>query len=189
LPRGALVRYREWYVSASPNVGLKLHAEVVGTGIVEREQPNEKLQYAVLDPSAFQENGGPSIAERMNGVLIGAQRTAFHEADNSRVPQRGAMGGWDQMRARMKGDADDRPMIYCFSTCLDSIRTIPALQHDKDKPEDLDTDGEDHAGDDWRYACMSRPWMPPVKTVEKQVNPSGYRQHTDASQNNDWVAY
>src|SRR5215218_1431816 len=25
--------------------------------------------------------------------------------------------------------------------------------------EDLDTTSEDHAGDDWRYACMSRPWV------------------------------
>ncbi len=70
------------------------------------------------------------------------------------------MGGWDQMRARLVGDADGRAMMVFFSTCHDSIRTIPALQHDTDKPEDLDTDGEDHAADDVRYACMSRPWIP-----------------------------
>jgi hypothetical protein len=85
---------------------------------------------------------------------------SFRRADNKRVAQLGALGGWDQMRARLKGDADGRPMIYTFSTCADSIRTIPALQHDPDKPEDLDTDGEDHAGDEWRYACMSRPYQP-----------------------------
>jgi hypothetical protein len=37
LPRGALVRYREWYGAAAPNVGLKMTAEAVGAGIVERE--------------------------------------------------------------------------------------------------------------------------------------------------------
>jgi hypothetical protein len=47
-------------------------------------------------------------------------------------------------------------MMVCFSTCTDSIRTIPVLQHDAMRPEDLDTDGEDHAADEWRYACMSR---------------------------------
>ena len=36
LPRGALVRYREWYGAAAPNVGLKMTAEAVGAGIVER---------------------------------------------------------------------------------------------------------------------------------------------------------
>jgi hypothetical protein len=48
-------------------------------------------------------------------------------------------------------------MIGCFSTCRDSIRTLPMLQHDAARPEDLDTRAEDHAADDWRYACMSRP--------------------------------
>ena len=55
---------------------------------------------------------------------------------------------------------DGKPMIYVFATCVDSIRTIPALQHDQSKPEDLDTNAEDHAADDWRYACMSRPYIP-----------------------------
>jgi hypothetical protein len=40
LPRGCMVRYREWYGMrpGEPNVGLKLHAEEVGKGIAEREQ-------------------------------------------------------------------------------------------------------------------------------------------------------
>jgi hypothetical protein len=71
------------------------------------------------------------------------------------------------MRARLVGDSEGRPMIVCFETCLDSIRTIPALQHDAARPEDLDTTGEDHAGDDWRYACMSRPWIAAPKDEPK----------------------
>jgi hypothetical protein len=71
------------------------------------------------------------------------------------------MGGWDAMRARIIGQGmvpANTPMIYCFDTCVASIRTIPVLQHDPAKPEDLDTESEDHAADDWRYACSSRPW-------------------------------
>src|SRR5690349_6501068 len=48
------------------------------------------------------------------------------------------------MRRRLQGDGDGRPMLYVFSTCADFIRTVPALQHDPDRPEDVDTDGEDH---------------------------------------------
>ena len=62
------------------------------------------------------------------------------------------------MRRRLIGTGGV-PMLYCFSTCRDSIRTIPVLQHDPNRAEDLDTDGEDHAADEWRYACMSRPWL------------------------------
>ena len=31
-----------------------------------------------------------------------------------------------------------------FDTCRDFLRTVPVLQHDRDKPEDLDTATEDH---------------------------------------------
>ena len=34
------------------------------------------------------------------------------------------------------------------------------LQYDEHKPEDLDTDGEDHVADEVRYFCMSRPIKP-----------------------------
>jgi hypothetical protein len=164
LPRGAIVRYREWYgmKPGKPNVGLKLTASEVGKGIVQRDG-GKRQDYGVLDPAAFSQDGGPSIAERMS--LEGAH---FRRADNARVSRRGAMGGWDAMRQRLLGDEDGRLMAYCFQTCVDSIRTIPVLQHDADTPEDLDTDGEDHAADDWRYACMSRPW---VRVVEKPRKP------------------
>lgn len=160
IPRGALVRYREWYGAASPNVGLKLPAETVAEGIVSRETAEPRnaegkaaIAYGVIDPAAYISDGGPSIAERMarKGVL-------FRRADNARVASRGAMGGWDQVRARLIG-ADERPMIYFFSTCIDTIRTFPAMQHDTKKPEDVDSEGEDHALDECRYACMSRPYI------------------------------
>lgn len=164
LPRGCLVRYREWYgvQDGKPNVGLKLHAEKVGEGLWSREK-DEKVTYGVLDPAAFAEDGGPSIAERIRGGS--GNKIHFRPADNKRVPGRGALGGWDQMRSRLEGDGDGNPMIACFSTCVDSIRTIPALQHDDARPEDLDSDMEDHAADEWRYACMSRPW---VRSAPKQ---------------------
>ena len=53
------------------------------------------------------------------------------------------------------------PMWYCFKTCVHLIRTLPALQHDMDDPEDCDSDGEDHAPDALRYGLMSRPWTRP----------------------------
>src|SRR4029077_12652343 len=36
------------------------------------------------------------------------------------------------------------PMVYTFHTNVASIRTIPVLQHDPDRAEDLDTKSEDH---------------------------------------------
>lgn len=173
IPRGAMVRYREWYgcEPGKPNTGLKLTAEAVGQGIKEREK-GENISFGVLDPAAFAQDGGPSIAERM-GVN-------FNPADNKRVSQRGALGGWDIMRQRFVGDEDGHAMIFCFSTCRDSIRTIPALQHDDKRPEDLDSEMEDHAADEWRYACMSRPWIKPTPQAKKATD--RYRVYDDADE-------
>lgn len=152
IPRGCMVGYREWYPS-------RLVAEDLADGIKEREY-GEEVAYGVLDPSAFAEAGGPSHAERM--AMRGVH---FRPADNARVQRRGAAGGWDQMRGRLQGDADGNPMLVVFETCLDFIRTVPVLQHDPDKPEDLDTEAEDHAADSARYACMSRPFVREVERV------------------------
>lgn len=188
LPRGCLVRYREWYgcQEGKPNKGLKLTAEQVGEGIWSRESGDPKLSYGVLDPAAFAQDGGPSIHER---IMTGSgNKIHFRPADNKRVPSRGAMGGWDQMRARLVGDDDGLPMIVCFSTCTDSIRTIPALQHDPDRPEDLDTDMEDHAADDWRYGCMSRPWVKAVQDQAMKIA-SGYRTASSGASAADWQTF
>lgn len=188
LPRGCMVRYREWYgcKPEKPNTGLKLHAEQVGAGLLEKEKGDPKLSYGVLDPAAFAEDGGPSIHER---IMRGSgNKIIFRPADNKRVAGRGALGGWDQMRARLVGDDDGNPMIVCFSTCTDSIRTIPALQHDENKPEDLDSDMEDHAADEWRYACMSRPWVRQAVAAQPK-NISGYRSAYSSTAPADWQAF
>jgi len=168
LPKGALYAYREWYGAQKdasgltvPNQGLKMTAEQVAQGIVQRELPGEHITYSVADPSIFATISGPSIRERM-----ASQGVRFRPADNARVAQAGHPGGWDMVRQRLIGDTPDTPMIMFAHTCLDTIRTLPAMQHDEKHPEDLDTDSEDHAVDSVRYACMSRPW-----TLPKPVPP------------------
>lgn len=163
LPRGALVRYREWYGADKQGHGLKLTAEEIAEGIKAKEinDPKDSIVYGVLDPAAFSSDGGPSIAERMARTGVW-----FRHADNRRVARIGAIGGWDQVRQRLNGD-DENPMIYFFSTCTDSIRTLPALQHDPDRAEDVDTESEDHAPDEIRYACMSRPYIKDLQKTER----------------------
>jgi hypothetical protein len=53
--------------------------------------------------------------------------------------------------------------------------------------EDVNTEGEDHAADEWRYACMSRPFSP-VKKVETKAVRIGYTTRELAGPG-DWVVY
>jgi len=59
IPRGALVRYKEWYGISTdgdgryiPNKGLKMTAEKVGSQVRVRDG-NDTMSYGVLDPAAF----------------------------------------------------------------------------------------------------------------------------------------
>lgn len=178
IPKGAIVRYREWYGAKKANVGLKLKNTAIGKGILEREV-GEKIDYGVLDSACFADTGGPTIYQQMCDGKLDGKIAYFRPTENkTRVTQDGVVGGWDVMRARMLGDDDGRAMIFCFSTCHDSIRTIPALQHDKTRAEDLDSDMEDHAADDWRYACVSRPWVRP-EPQKKTTRNDGYKPARD----------
>jgi len=165
LPAGALVRYREWYGCQrdengrpKPDKGLRLTAEAVGRGIKDREAGetvDETL--SVADPAMWKEDGGPSIAEKMLRCdpkqPLANVGPRFRSADNTRIV------GWQQVHARLtfEGMENEEPMIFITEDCFDWWRTVPALMHDPAKPEDIDTRMEDHAGDDTRYACQSRP--------------------------------
>jgi len=147
LPNGALYKYREWYGSSGPNKGLKMTADLVAQGIVEREKL-EIIRYGVADPAIFIRNGGPSIMETM-----AIHKCMWRRGDNKRVP------GWQQLRQRLVGE-NGEPMLFLDETCEAGMEQITTIQHDDGDPEDIDTDSEEHALDEMRYAVMSRPWQP-----------------------------
>lgn len=158
IPKGAIVQYREYYGSQDDNnQGLKMPAGEVGLAIQERDH-GDRISFGVLDPSAFKQDGGPSVAERMARATKG--KVFFRKADNRRLGANGAMGGWDTMRSMLRGFERDTsgeqiPMLYFMACCPTIIRLMPLAQHHRDHPEDLEL-AEDHALDAVRYACMSR---------------------------------
>ena len=160
MPRGALYKYSEWYgmEPGQPNKGLKLNASLVARGVLARE--TSKPAYGVADPSIFANNGGPSIGEMMM-----VEGCFWLRADNAR------QAGHEQVRKRL---AAQPPLLYFHEDCEDTIRTLPTLQHDEKDVEDLDTESEDHAADETRYACMSRPLVgdkPPIETFQYPKSP------------------
>jgi hypothetical protein len=126
------------------------------------ELPDEKIEYRRADPSIFKNEGGPTIAEEFSRFNV-----HFLKADNNRP------AGWQQVRLRLE-EYEGAPLLQIFSTCKHLIRTLPALQHDPVKAEDLDTTGEDHAADALRYGLMSRPYFraaprqqEPIRGIER----------------------
>ena len=158
-PRGSTIRVSEWYTcqedergGIKPNVGLRLDNALLGAGIAQRSY-GKQWSGCVADPSIYRTEGGPSIYDQMrDGARKAGHVMVFNRADNSRVP------GWALMRERLSNSIDrylELPGLYVFDTCEHWIRTVPVLQRDLKKPDDIDTDAEDHAADDTRYLLTS----------------------------------
>lgn len=158
-PRGSVIRFKEWYTIArdeqgfiKPNVGLRLSNEHLGETIAQQMGPH-LYTGSVADPSIFSEQGGPSIYEQMKkGSSKAGRNLSFTRADNNRI------AGWQLMRQYMEAAANDdreRPGLYVMDNCEHWLRTVPVLQRDANSLDDVDTEGEDHAGDETRYLVMS----------------------------------
>lgn len=75
------------------------------------------------------------------------------------------VNGWQRVRAWLSpmSSDDPRPWMVIHPRCSYLLRTLPQLVMDDTQPEDVDTDGPDHAADALRYLVMGRP-APNVST-------------------------
>jgi hypothetical protein len=124
----------------------------LGAGVVSHSK-GHNWSGCVADPSIFIKAGGPSIYDQMReGARDAGGMFTFSKADNNRI------AGWQKMRGMLKNslaDVPESPGLWVFENCIDWIRTVPVLQRDNKKPDDIDTESEDHAADETRYGIMS----------------------------------
>ncbi len=151
---GRLYRILELYgCTKTPNEGVKWTPDEVFRRIREMEDSHPWLKgrriEGVADPAIWDESGGESIAETGE-----RHHVYFTPGDHKRIP------GWMQCHYRLRFDREGLPMLYVYDTCTAFLRTVPQLVYDAVRPEDLDTNGEDHVADEWRYMCMARPITP-----------------------------
>jgi len=135
--------YREYYTK-------RVTADIFAQQVLEREQ-NEYIRYGILDSSTWARRGdaGPSIAETM--IQEGCKWRPSDRSPRSRI------AGKLALHKQFALDKDtNQPRLKIFSNCMNLIRTLPMLPIDKNNPEDVDTDAEDHAYDALRYGVMSR---------------------------------
>ena len=162
---GVIYRFDEMYgVEYSggepvPDHGVKWPPDKVFAEIAKHENEHPYLKgkhiQGIADPAIWDAESGISFAETAarHGVY-------FQPGDNARIP------GWMQMHYRMMFDEAGYAMMYICSNCRNFIRTITTLEYDPHKAEDLLTTGEDHAADEARYFCMSRPITPALPEDE-----------------------
>lgn len=144
---GALVVYRELYERGWTAAQQAFHIRTLSAG--------EDIKYWVGDPSmwAKMKEGKrfKSSAEQYRDAKVPLQK-----ATNDRIP------GWDLVREYMDWEPPDEeeeyngfePRLFVMDNCVNLIRTLPEMVKDAHKPDDIDTDLEDHAVDALRYGVV-----------------------------------
>ncbi len=130
-----------------PNEGVRITPQQIAQKIkqMEKEHPNLKGRKirGIADPAISKAETGESIAD-----MFSKEGVFFDYGDNARLP------GKMQFHYRLSFDKEGIPMLYVFDTCVNFIRTIPALIYDSVNVEDIDSSGEDHIYDAVRYVFM-----------------------------------
>lgn len=143
-PDEQLIVYRELYVT-------RVTAEKLADLILDIEV-DDRVKYGVLDSSLWHNRGdtGPSLAEQM--IVKGCRWRPSDRSKGSRV------AGKNEIHRRLQiDDFTEEPRMVIFNNCTNLISQLPSLPLDKNNPEDVDTNAEDHLYDALRYGVMTRP--------------------------------
>jgi hypothetical protein len=157
-----LIRYRDWYGCEEDkhNVGIRMKASEVAKTAWE-STVETGVQWMVADPGIWKKESHEE--DKCIADYFADAGFSMEKANNNRI------SGWATLHDYLKTTGHDGyPMLQVFNTCRGWIRTFPEQLIDANKPEDIDTDGEDHVADETRYAVMSR-FAKPVR-----IKPSKY---------------
>lgn len=151
--RGDLIRFAEWYGwTGKPNEGRRMLSTDIARGILEREEQwgiSRRVQVGVADRSVFDAyEPGKSVAGEM--LREGIRWEPSDKGPGSRKQ------GWDQIRILLRnsvphGGPREDPGLFVLDRCDQFKRTVPVLPRSERDPDDVDTEAEDHIGDETRY--------------------------------------
>lgn len=147
---GDVIRYDEWYGCAEkPNTGLHLVPSEVAQGILDRDERLNvlgRVRTGPADSAIFSDNDGDDVARQFRKAGVKWDRAT--KGPGSRKM------GWNTIRSRLQAALDpDRtnPGLFVTERCKHSISLVPILPRSDYDLDDVDTEAEDHIGDEWRY--------------------------------------
>lgn len=152
IPRGSIIVMDEIYGwNGSANEGDRATSQMIADRVLGKDaaisiEHKLKVISGPADTSIWEVRDGTSIGKNLS--TFGCTWKKAYKGSGSRV------SGWAMIRqmlgAAKRGELEN-PHLYFMNQAEHHIRTLPEMQRDKDKPEDIDTDLEDHAMDSLRY--------------------------------------
>lgn len=149
-----------------PDTGRRyIYRELYLTELTDRQQARavrentdvaELINLTFADPSMWaRKTTGNNVTSTADEYA--AEGVTLTRASNDRLDGKRKVD-------RLLGNLPDgSPGLQVFSTCVNLIRTLPALPYDRTRVEDVDTDAEDHAYDALRYLLTNDSQVQPKK--------------------------
>ncbi|WP_303915683.1 phage terminase large subunit [Subdoligranulum variabile] len=148
--------YRELYEGRDNGKGADGRGHIVSAAarrVREYMPPGERIEAWLAPPDLWNRNrdSGRSTAE-----LFAEAGMVLTKTSNDRI------AGWRAVREWLADVVDEHgktvPRLRIFSTCTNLIRTLPAVQFDEKRPEDVATEPHEltHAPDALRGFCVYR---------------------------------
>lgn len=172
--RGDIFRIAEWYgYTGKSNQGLRMLANDVAAGIIDREIRmglHGRVKPGPADNSIWDvENGNSIAADMARQVTVNGKKYPGVQWLRSDKSAGSRKAGWEKIRKYLKngqrqyitiGDKKmpiprEHPGMFIFNTCTMFIDLFPILPRDEVDQDDVDTDAEDHIGDEVRYKLLS----------------------------------
>lgn len=168
---GKVYTYREVYVTEHTG-------EMLGKAIYAANN-SDRIEWIVAD------NNIANTGKESGKSVLGQMKDVFEEKKWDVVIRLASKGphsrvnGWNLMKGYIKYELDERGFAktrwQVFRCCENLSRTLPLMMYDDNKPEDLDTDMEDHAPDSVRYflQALNEPFekKPPEPKPEIKKRP------------------
>ncbi|AVJ51757.1 terminase large subunit [Pantoea phage vB_PagS_Vid5] len=166
--KGDLFRIGEWYgTTGKANEGLRLLDTQISAGIIQRELTKGmygRVKPGPADNSIWDVSNGNSTAARMAApVKINGKQYPGVEWRKSDKSAGSRKNGWKRLREFLYNSIPDRvtgkrekPGIFVFDDCKHFLDLFPSLPRDEDDLDDVDTEVEDHIGDETRYIALDQ---------------------------------
>lgn len=150
--RGDIYRVAEWYGwTGEENVGLNMTADAIGRGVVDREKDwgiFGRVHAGPADGAIFNNDPSGNSSTASDMLQVGCTWERADQSPGSRKQ------GWERIRKLMQASVTvprEEPGIFWLERCDQTRRTLFTLPRSEKDLDDVDTDAEDHIGDETRY--------------------------------------
>jgi phage terminase large subunit len=162
-----------WYAKDPDTRRIYAYREFYAAGLTDRQQARGIKDMSPQNETYFVHYADPSLWERKNredqvfstADEYKAEEVVLTKADNDRL------SGIRKVHNLLADLSDGEPGLQIFETCPHLIEQLSNLAADKHNPEDVDTDQEDHAFDDLKYALTNEKKAEQKRAPKQQTHP------------------